>query len=260
MAHPKNDERFIDTQQITGIGVIYPDDNITDHADSGQEGSIAWVLSNSDRFNNRGGTIELVRDHTYYINQDLTIPSDIEIRFQRDAIIDSELVSLLNSDYSWVSSDSTSSSTAYYLLTSGASNPNVNKPGHVFEDGSKMTKGDASTGLSTGEWDYGDWDGLGFNTVYVRLTTDDDPDTHVNGYIEKSFILTINGNIKSGPFQIFGSNLGVVDNISQDLSSISGQYTGEIRINDGTTGSMGPYWWDGTNWNKMDDWSSTITP
>ena len=45
-----------------------------------------------------------------------------------------------------------------------------------------------------------------------------------------------------------------------DLSAISGRYIGETRNNDGSAGSIGPYWWNGSAWCKMDDWTQTITP
>lgn len=55
-------------------------------------------------------------------------------------------------------------------------------------------------------------------------------------------------------------NNGFGDATQADLSSTKGDFVGQIRMNDGTAGSVGPYWWDGTDWNKLDDWTSTITP
>jgi hypothetical protein len=53
---------------------------------------------------------------------------------------------------------------------------------------------------------------------------------------------------------------GYGDQDSEDLSSVSGDFVGQTKMNDGTTGNQGPHWWDGSVWNQMDDWSSTIDP
>jgi len=53
---------------------------------------------------------------------------------------------------------------------------------------------------------------------------------------------------------------GYGDPDAEDLSSVSGDFVGQTKMNDGTTGSQGPHWWDGSAWNQMSDWGQTITP
>lgn len=79
----------------------------------------------------------------------------------------------------------------YYLEASGSGDPDITEPLNVFEDvgGANTTMVNGTLGsLSAGEWDWGDNDTLGFNTIYVRLTDNVDPDTKIQGYLEAGYI------------------------------------------------------------------------
>lgn len=84
------------------------------------------------------------------------------------------LTSIINSSYKWT--ESGSGTNEYYLELAGGGDPGISEPANVVEDGTQMTEGTAGS-LSAGEYDYGDNDTLGYDTVYVRLTTGGpDPD------------------------------------------------------------------------------------
>ncbi len=53
---------------------------------------------------------------------------------------------------------------------------------------------------------------------------------------------------------------GYGDPSPKDLSSLNGDFDGQVMMNDGTTGTKGPHWWDSSSstWKQMDDWSQTI--
>lgn len=72
----------------------------------------------------------------------------------------------------------------YYYADAGLLEPLL-----VLEDSSQMTDGTLGS-LAAGEWDWGDNDTLGYNTVYVRLSDNTDPDTKGNGYIQIPFKTT----------------------------------------------------------------------
>ncbi len=89
--------------------------------------------------------------------------------------------SIVNSIYQWTASGSGTSE--YYLELSGGGDPSVGSLADVIEDGSVMTEATVGS-LSAGEWDFGDNDALGFNTIYVRLADGADPDTKDDGFIK----------------------------------------------------------------------------
>jgi len=91
-----------------------------------------------------------------------------------------ELLNLISASYQW-----TISGNEYYLEDSGSGTPAISQPTTVYEDDSAMTNGTLGS-LSTGEWAWGDNDSLGFNTIYVRLSDDADPDSKSVNYVECS--------------------------------------------------------------------------
>jgi len=92
------------------------------------------------------------------------------------------LNTLNDSDFQWSASGSGTSE--YYVEAAGGGDPSLNEPEAVYEDGEAMSEGTAGS-LSSGEWDWADNDSLGYNTVYVRLSDDTDPDAKSAGYVKK---------------------------------------------------------------------------
>ena len=70
----------------------------------------------------------------------------------------------------------------YYLRLKGVAgdtNPDIDrKPDEIWINSNRATEGNGAVGLNAGEWDYGDFDSLGFSTVYVRLAGGESPETH----------------------------------------------------------------------------------
>ena len=89
--------------------------------------------------------------------------------------------SLVSSKYIWTISGS--GTNEYYVTLVGSENPNLIKPDKLYENSVEISE--ASIGsLTAGSWAYGNNDDLGWNTIYVRLTDNVDPDTKASGYIE----------------------------------------------------------------------------
>jgi len=75
----------------------------------------------------------------------------------------------------------------YYCDILAGGDPNILEPARVLENFEEMTKGTA-TSLTAGQWDYGDYDTLGFSTVYVRISDNTDPDTKDAGYLRADYV------------------------------------------------------------------------
>lgn len=72
----------------------------------------------------------------------------------------------------------------HYLVLAAGGDPSISsEPSAVFENSTIMTNGTVGS-LSAGEWDYGDNDTLGFNTVYVSLTATGDPDDQAADFVQ----------------------------------------------------------------------------
>lgn len=85
----------------------------------------------------------------------------------------------------WLASGS--GSNEYYVANTSAFYSAV-KPVKMFEADEEIVEG-AFGSLGIKQWDFGDGDALGYNTVYVRLSDETDPDTKANGdesYVKKS--------------------------------------------------------------------------
>jgi hypothetical protein len=102
-----------------------------------------------------------------------------------DGVILKDIVDSIN--YQWTASGG--GTNEYYLEVKGGGDPGVSEPDRVVENGIRMDKGTLGS-LPAGDWGYGDNDVLGYDTVYVRLTDEVDPDTKANGYIK-----TANGSV-----------------------------------------------------------------
>jgi hypothetical protein len=64
----------------------------------------------------------------------------------------------------------------YYKNNTADISPPAAEPGNVLQNGSPLLN-KASILLFPGQWTWGDFDTLGYNTIYVRLTDDTDPDS-----------------------------------------------------------------------------------
>ena len=82
-------------------------------------------------------------------------------------------ISIRNALYKWTASGG--GTNEYYCELAGGGDPSLEDPFLVQIDGADATEGTVGS-LNAGEWDYGDGDTLGYNTVYVRLTGGGDPD------------------------------------------------------------------------------------
>jgi parallel beta-helix repeat protein len=174
--------------------------SITDHGDTAQSGSIADVITNE--MSGAQGNIILPGNTTYQIKQALTIPTTAQFLPQKGGIIDTD-ISIRDANYKWTLSGS--GTNEYYLEAAAGGNPNINEPDDVAEDNSLMTEAIVGT-LSAGEWDWGNNDTLGYNTVYVRLSDSTDPDGKAADYVEACYNLIMNGALEVGPYQIISGN------------------------------------------------------
>lgn len=79
----------------------------------------------------------------------------------------------------------------YYLEAFAGGDPNIAEPLNVFENvgGTDNTMVEGTLGaLTQGKWAWGDNDTLGFDTIYVRLSDNTDPDSKTQGYLEAGYI------------------------------------------------------------------------
>jgi len=88
--------------------------------------------------------------------------------------------SVVNAGYQWTASGS--GTAEYYLEAAGGGDPGLPDPEIMLAGGAELAAGTLGS-LSAGEFGFGDNDALGFNTVYVRLADDTDPDSKADGYL-----------------------------------------------------------------------------
>ncbi len=81
-------------------------------------------------------------------------------------------IDLSVSPYSWTESGS---GTGEYYLTNAGSDPDLLEPTEMRLGGVWQAYSTAGS-LTAGSWDYGDNDTLGYETIYLRLSDDSDPD------------------------------------------------------------------------------------
>lgn len=87
----------------------------------------------------------------------------------------SKAFSIRNGTYRWTASGS--GTNEFYLELTAGGDPGLDgDPGHVIAENVVLAAGTVGS-LSAGQWDFGDNDTLGFNTIYVRLADGADPDS-----------------------------------------------------------------------------------
>ena len=97
-----------------------------------------------------------------------------------------------SSAYSWTLSTGGGTST-YYLRTAASGNPGFETaPGGIMLGG-VVVAGGVETALTPGQWGHGDVDTLGYETIYVRLSDNADPDSKDDGFVQALATLTIPG-------------------------------------------------------------------
>lgn len=90
------------------------------------------------------------------------------------------------------------------------------QPARVLQNGVSSTEGTVGS-LAADEWDYGDNDSLQFNTVYVRTTSDNDPDGLADNYVSVDFVFT-----QSTKTDVSGDTWDVFQPIIDDTSPSDG--------------------------------------
>jgi hypothetical protein len=116
--------------------------------------------------------------------------------------------------YKWTNSPTDTDE--YYLELLGGGDPELTEPTAVIKDDEVMTKGTVGA-LGLNRWAWGDNDSLGFNTIYMRLSGNADPDTLGDGGAS-----AINANIVA-------SNISISNNVSK-WGSTAGPKTAGINI------------------------------
>lgn len=89
--------------------------------------------------------------------------------------------SIRSSTYAWTAS--ANGSNEYYVTLAAGGDPSLAEPDTVFFDSFRRERGMIGA-LGSGHWSYGDNDSLGYNTVYVRLDDDADPDDTGTDFVE----------------------------------------------------------------------------
>lgn len=135
-----------------------------------QESSIALLGSNSCKITSSGAaTFEGI---------EFQLPSDVMKSFV------AESVTIRNAEYAWTES---SVAGEYYVTTAVGGDPGITSaPYTVIINGIARAEGTVGS-LSVNQWDYGNNDGLGFNTIYVKITPVSgagDPDSEVVGFVK----------------------------------------------------------------------------
>ena len=82
--------------------------------------------------------------------------------------------------YQWTASGSGTGE--YYCEALGGGNPGLADPDHVVMNGTVRSQATLGS-LTAGTWNYGDNDVLGWDTIYVRLDDDADPDSKAAGWL-----------------------------------------------------------------------------
>ena len=72
----------------------------------------------------------------------------------------------------------------FYVQLASTGDPSLTNPTGVREGGEDMIRATAITGVTPGKFIYGDFDTLGYTTIYVHLTDSADPDSKALGYVE----------------------------------------------------------------------------
>lgn len=126
--------------------------------------------------------------HTYVVRFDMALSRNVNPLAEQHALPDirlkvlGRLTSIVESTiYKWTQSVANGNEYHVELLAGG--DPGLTEPTKVFFNQTIGTEGTMGS-LAVEGWDYGDNDTLGYDTVYVRLTGNVDPDTKANRWIE----------------------------------------------------------------------------
>lgn len=122
-------------------------------------------------------------------NQPMQGELRIDVTGQTNKIRKLQLFPVRTAAYSWTLSGS--GTNEYYLRTSTNANPNIPFPAVVLTNlGTEVSPNYAPTtrgnpgSLAADRWGFGDNDGLGYSTLYVRLAAGNDPDTGINNLLQ----------------------------------------------------------------------------
>ena len=140
------------------------------------------------------------------VDEDCTIPNNIALTIIKGGSINVGEFSIRNATYEWTASGVAGE---YYLELAGGGDPGLTDPLKVYEDDVLMVIGVLGA-LNVGEWNYGNNDALGFDTVYVRVAGTVDPDTLAVNYVEAGYVVTIEGWVEAGAYLIFEGEGSVV--------------------------------------------------
>lgn len=148
--------------------------------------------------------------------------------------------SLTSSTYKWTASGVTNE---YYCELSGGGDPSLSDPDDLTINGAVATEGTLGS-LAAGEWGYGNNDSLLYNTVYVRLSDNSDPDTQIDGYIEANYLPAANDNLgfifSSGT--LAGSDQSGVElddiEIFAECTGNAGTLDNYLKLDQGTANSV----------------------
>jgi hypothetical protein len=135
-------------------------------------------------------------------------------------------ISLRNNLLKWT--ESVAQSGEYHVELAGGGDPSIEDPVNVQENGTTITEATVGS-LAVSQWDYGDNDTLGYNTVYIRLSDTTDPD------LQDPDFVTFTDVPLAGDTVVF-------ENSSQDLLSgfdQSGLVLAALRIDKSYTGIFG---------------------
>lgn len=168
----------------------------------------------------------LTQSHTFTANMFLHIPPGCSI--------DTDM-SIRSADYIWTLSGS--GTDEYYLQATGGTDPGLSEPWGVAENDSLLTA-DTAGSLAVSEWDWGDNDTLGYNTVYVRLSDGADPDSKAASYVEACYSLTISGGIIAGPYQWITGNGFVTYNLA-GITRAYPEWWGEDSVSNADVSTSG---------------------
>lgn len=103
-----------------------------------------------------------------------------KLRIQRN-LLDAQH-SRVNNTWRWLQSGATNE---YYLQTAAGANPAVPQPRALLAGGIRLPTGTLGS-LPAGSWNWGNNNSLGYNTIYVRLSDDTDPNAKLEGFVQAS--------------------------------------------------------------------------
>lgn len=126
-------------------------------------------------------------DHVYIVRFDMDITRGVNPLAEHHSLpnikvrVMGKLTSVVNATKKWT--QSVADNKEWHLEDIGGGDPGITTPTKVFFDRVIGTEGVIGS-LAVEGWVMGDNDGLGYTTLYVRLTGDGDPDLQDDDWIE----------------------------------------------------------------------------